>query len=154
MAIQDVRETDDLAMAEAFLARHGIVPDATGAVPVGEVVDAIRARGWNVTVDGGPGDWSVEIGEEESPMDFRYVAASDPDRTTALLRALAAALTWIDPDGARRAFDREARDRLGISGEEFLRRWDAGEFEHMDADFPPSAVARLVTLMPFARRGT
>jgi hypothetical protein len=28
----------------------------------------------------------------------------------------------------RELFDRQARLRLGMSGEEFLRAWDAGEF--------------------------
>jgi hypothetical protein len=31
-------------------------------------------------------------------------------------------------------FDRIARKNMGISGAEFLRRWDAGEFEGTDWD--------------------
>lgn len=31
-------------------------------------------------------------------------------------------------------FDRIARKNMGISGAEFLRRWDAGEFEGVDWD--------------------
>jgi hypothetical protein len=35
---------------------------------------------------------------------------------------------FLDDDEARELFDREARRLLGISGEEFLRRYDAGEY--------------------------
>lgn len=31
-------------------------------------------------------------------------------------------------------FDRVARREMGISGDEFLRRWDAGEWEGVDLD--------------------
>lgn len=31
-------------------------------------------------------------------------------------------------------FDRVTRREMGISGEEFLRRWDAGEWEGVDLD--------------------
>jgi hypothetical protein len=44
-------------------------------------------------------------------------------------------------------FDRRATKLLGISGEEFLRRWDAGEY--MDSDDP--RVSSLGVLIPFAR---
>jgi hypothetical protein len=44
-------------------------------------------------------------------------------------------------------FDRVARQELGISGEEFLRRWDAGDY----ADSEDMGVTRLYMLMPFAR---
>lgn len=44
-------------------------------------------------------------------------------------------------------FDRRARKLLGISGEEFLQRWDAGEYSDSDA---PN-VASLAVLIPFAR---
>ncbi len=44
--------------------------------------------------------------------------------------------------------DAEARRRLGMSGDEFLRRWDAGEFT--DLDSRPGLVA-VWLLLPFAR---
>lgn len=43
--------------------------------------------------------------------------------------------------------DRAAREVLGISGEEFLAKWDAGDYEA--ADDP--AITRLAMLIPFAR---
>lgn len=47
----------------------------------------------------------------------------------------------------RALFDRAAKDGLGISGEEFLTRYDNGDFN--DSDDP--AVAGVVMLIPFAR---
>lgn len=38
----------------------------------------------------------------------------------------------ISEQEARELFDRNARHYLGISGEEFLRRWDAGFYDDPD----------------------
>ena len=37
-------------------------------------------------------------------------------------------VVFLTPEEARELFDNRARMELGISGEEFLRRWDAGEY--------------------------
>jgi hypothetical protein len=50
----------------------------------------------------------------------------------------------------RDLFDHQARQALGISGEEFLRRWDAGEFRS-NASADGKAARRLAMLIPFAR---
>lgn len=48
-------------------------------------------------------------------------------------------------------FDREARRLMNMSGEEFLRRYDAGEFE-AEMDGPKHhALVKLVMLLPFGR---
>ncbi len=47
-------------------------------------------------------------------------------------------------------FDHQARQALGISGEEFLRRWDAGVYRANDSD-EGRAARRLAMLIPFAR---
>jgi hypothetical protein len=44
-------------------------------------------------------------------------------------------------------FDRNARRLLGISGEEFLRGWDDGEY----ADAEDPKVSSLAAMIPFAR---
>jgi hypothetical protein len=49
-------------------------------------------------------------------------------------------------------FDREARKALGISGEEFLRRWDAGEIPPIPDTPEGWPVARLVMILPLVRR--
>ena len=47
----------------------------------------------------------------------------------------------------RAMLDRAAREVLGISGKEFLAKWDAGDYE--TADDP--AITRVAMLIPFAR---
>ena len=54
----------------------------------------------------------------------------------------------LSPEEAHAIFDRVAREELSISGEEFLRRWDSGEYEGR-ADQPN--VARVAMLLPFGR---
>lgn len=52
----------------------------------------------------------------------------------------------LTAEEARAAFDDRARRVLGMSGEEFTRRWEAGE---LDAD--DDRVLRLVMLLPLGR---
>lgn len=60
-------------------------------------------------------------------------------------------IEWFSPEETREAFDASAREWFGMSGEEFIRRWDAGEFDAIadDADHPQ--VMWLATLIPFGR---
>ncbi len=51
------------------------------------------------------------------------------------------------PEDGRAMLDRVAREELNISGAEFLAKWDAGGFEHVD----DPAVTRVSMLIPFAR---
>jgi hypothetical protein len=60
-------------------------------------------------------------------------------------------LHWLSPDEGRELFDGYAREHLGMSGEEFLRRWDAGEFDAIADDPDHPAIMRLAMLMPLAR---
>jgi len=55
-------------------------------------------------------------------------------------------------DEGRALFDRQSRRLLGISGAEFLRRWDAGAYRPVPDTPEGRKVRRLVMLMPFARR--
>ncbi len=49
-------------------------------------------------------------------------------------------------------FDRRTRRDLGISGEEFLRRYDAGEYRHVCCSSEEGrTVQRLAMLIPFTR---
>lgn len=48
-------------------------------------------------------------------------------------------------------FDRDARQALGISGEEFLRRWDAGEYQPVPDSVEGRAIGQLAVLIPFVR---
>lgn len=57
-------------------------------------------------------------------------------------------LPELDEDDARALFDEHARSNLNMSGEEFLRAWDAGEFDD-EPDRPE--VMRVVMLLPLVR---
>jgi hypothetical protein len=53
----------------------------------------------------------------------------------------------LSREQGRAMLDRAAQENLGISADEFLAKWDAGEYE--DTDDP--AVTRVAMLIPFAR---
>jgi hypothetical protein len=56
------------------------------------------------------------------------------------------------PEEGRVLFDRQAKKTLGISGNEFLERWDSGTYRTVSDSAERRKVRRLVMLMPFARR--
>ncbi len=59
---------------------------------------------------------------------------------------------FTTPEEGRELFDFQARELLGMSGEEFLNRWDTGEFRNLpdiEENFP---IIRLAMLIPFARQ--
>jgi hypothetical protein len=57
----------------------------------------------------------------------------------------------LTEEEAKDLFDQEALYSLGISGEEFLRRYDAGEYrDETDMDVYHK-VNRLVMMLPFVR---
>ncbi len=56
-------------------------------------------------------------------------------------------LRELDEQAGRELVDKQARKYLGMSGEEFKRRWEAGE---IDADDSPD-VMRVAMLLGFAR---
>jgi hypothetical protein len=58
---------------------------------------------------------------------------------------------FLDDEESHEYFDRQARRLMNMSGEEFLRRYDAGEFEtEMDGSRHRQLV-KMVALLPFAR---
>ncbi len=58
----------------------------------------------------------------------------------------------LTPEEGRELFDRAARHYLDMSGEEFVRRWDAGEFDDPDDRTKnPPGVMSVAMLLPFAR---
>ncbi len=58
----------------------------------------------------------------------------------------------ITREEGRELFDRNARHHLGISGEEFLRRWDAGEYDDPDDRTKNGPeVMEVASLLPIAR---
>ena len=58
----------------------------------------------------------------------------------------------LSKEEGREMFDRAVRCKLGISGEEFMRRWDAGYYDDPDDRTKnPPEVVELGMLMDFAR---
>jgi hypothetical protein len=62
----------------------------------------------------------------------------------------AGGVVYMDNRESADLFDQIARRYMGISGTEFLTRWDAGEFEGVDWDEVPG-LAEVATALPFAR---
>lgn len=57
----------------------------------------------------------------------------------------------ISDEEAREIFDARARQLLGISGSEFLKRYDRGDYDDEPDENP--AVITLEILLPLVRRG-
>jgi hypothetical protein len=58
---------------------------------------------------------------------------------------------FVDPEEGRRLFDEAARESVGMSGEEFIRRFDAGEFSEIPDDAAHRNIIELTLLIPFGR---
>jgi hypothetical protein len=72
------------------------------------------------------------------------IVALTPERIDSGIR-------FLDDDEAREDFDREAQRLLGISGDEFLRRYKAGEYANPQDDRELRGVMKLVMLGPVER---
>lgn len=60
-------------------------------------------------------------------------------------------IRWLSHEDSHALFDEQAPKLVGISGEEFLRRWDAGEYDGMADDPSHPEIMRLAALVPFGR---
>lgn len=58
----------------------------------------------------------------------------------------------VGPEEGKRMFDEAAREWTGMSGDEFIRRWEAGEFAEIPDDLAHRRYVDLVLLIPFARQ--
>ena len=59
----------------------------------------------------------------------------------------------LTPEQGRELFDHVAREVAGVSGEEFLTRYDAGEFDDLGEDTPEGfKLQYLMLLIPFGRQ--
>lgn len=61
-------------------------------------------------------------------------------------------VVWVSPEEGRRMFDEAAREWAGMSGEEFIRRYEAGEYADMVESEDNRHIVDLVLLIPFARQ--
>jgi hypothetical protein len=58
----------------------------------------------------------------------------------------------MPPAEARAIFDEEARRIAGLSGEEFLRKWETGEYPEIEDSPEGRELSYLVMLIPFGRQ--
>jgi hypothetical protein len=58
----------------------------------------------------------------------------------------------LPEDLAAALFDHEARRVVGLSAEQFLAKWDAGEYGNLEDSAQGREIAYLVLLIPFGRR--
>lgn len=58
----------------------------------------------------------------------------------------------LAPELARDFFDGEARRVVGMSGEEFIARYDAGEFRDFVDDPRGRELSYLILIIPFGRQ--
>lgn len=61
-------------------------------------------------------------------------------------------VVWVCPEEGRRMFDEVAREWAGMSGDEFIRRYEAGEYADMVESEDNRYVVELVLMIPFARQ--
>jgi hypothetical protein len=57
----------------------------------------------------------------------------------------------LDAEESRIFFDQQVRKVLNMSGDDFLRRWDSGEFRPVPDTAEGREIGRLVMLIPFVR---
>jgi len=57
----------------------------------------------------------------------------------------------VTPEEGRALFDEEARASMGMSGEEFIRRYEAGEFDDVIEGSDHIKLIGLIMQIPFAR---
>lgn len=70
--------------------------------------------------------------------------AITPERDTSGIR-------YLDDEESHQYFDRQARRIMNMSGEEFLRRYDAGEFKDQMDGPRHCQLVEMVMLIPFGR---
>jgi hypothetical protein len=61
-------------------------------------------------------------------------------------------LIWLTPEESRRQFDELARELVGMSGDEFICRLDAGEFLDLPDDEDHRAYAELSVMTALGRQ--
>jgi hypothetical protein len=59
---------------------------------------------------------------------------------------------FVTPEEGRAIFDEEARRVMGMSGEEFIRRWQAGEYKEIADTAGHLHIMHLAMLIPLARQ--
>ncbi len=95
-----------------------------------------------------------DFGEELVALVGGYTD-TDEERTETIASTTLQAerdIHWLTPEETRQVFDTQAREVMAMSGEEFIRRWDAGEFRDIADDGERPEIMRLAMLIPFGRQ--
>lgn len=58
----------------------------------------------------------------------------------------------VSPEEGKAIFDEAARTMMGMSGDEFIERWEAGEFDEIADTAGHRHIMYLALLIPFARQ--
>jgi hypothetical protein len=129
-----------------FLSSFGIADRPTDEYFEEDLLKAISTRPWQASLEQeiDPPGWKAVIREWKSVSQSRAAVAYDRDRTVALLRAIKIALTWPTPEQEKESFEDQTRALLGLSADEFMRRWQAHE---LSIDDP--RVGHLLIIRPF-----
>ena len=61
-------------------------------------------------------------------------------------------IVYLSPEEGCEMFDAAARKIIGMSGEEFIRRWEAGEYDEIADKAGHRHIWDLAALIPFARQ--
>jgi hypothetical protein len=126
---------DVLAGVRAYLAERGVHPDEQGKFSTRDIPaieQAIREREWVPTLKRKGGEWVVILRDLHNLSNEYDEFSIDTDPVSALLYTLDEVRKWMTQAESAAYFDREARRMTGMSGEEFKRRWDAGELDFGD----------------------
>jgi len=139
MAAQDLQQRedieDDLAEVKAYLAERGVFPNSEGMFSKREIPAieaAVREREWNPTLKSKGDEWVIIVEDQRHDVPAPEEAWIDADPVKALLNTLDVARRLMTRAEAAADLDREARRLTGMSGEEFQRKWDAGELDYGD----------------------
>jgi hypothetical protein len=60
-------------------------------------------------------------------------------------------VVWVSPEEGRRMFDEAARELAGMSGDEFIRRYDAGAYADIPDDEKHRNIIELGLMIRFGR---
>lgn len=61
-------------------------------------------------------------------------------------------MRFVTPEEGRETFDYRARKQMGMRGQEFLRRWDAGEFADASEGPDHLKLVDVMMLIPLVRQ--
>ncbi len=59
---------------------------------------------------------------------------------------------YLDPEEGRERFDRQARRIAQVSGDEFIEKWERGDYRGIADTEGNRKIFRLAMLIPFGRR--